>query len=346
MLEKVEKPTHQQETIQDIAVRLLKEQVCTLPIEKIPKEQTIFVLGSKCVGKSTAINKFFDREYTNPKPTLALEYSYGRRSQKQVLNIWELGSLKSSSQLFELPLRMQGIEHFSSVLMLDLSQPQCLWSDLEEAFNGLKKVSDQMLDSSDDGVRERYRNRAAERIKKNHNEISTLDLQPFPIVLVGGKYDLFIDQEPETKMHVCRFLRSVAHLVGGSLLFYSSKLPKLAKTLRDTFNHLGFGSPTNPFRSHTVDFNDALSIWFGTDSWDNISNAGPQYLKDIGAELNKHVPQLQVNLNIEPVKEPANDAGFREGIIDEMRSQKMEELKLMLKQLDLRVQFENVGLPK
>ncbi|XP_017484487.1 PREDICTED: cytoplasmic dynein 2 light intermediate chain 1 [Rhagoletis zephyria] len=334
------------ETIQEIAIKLAEEQLRTLQVEIGPKERTIFVLGSKGAGKSTALAKFFDRD-DNPRPTLALEYSYGRRTsgtQKQVLNVWELGALDNAEQLISVPLRMHGLEHFAAIIMLDLSQPQRVWPDLEHIYHTLRAASNKLLNAEQEQT---YRERMAERIKRNVSDVESLELMPYPVVIVGGKYDLFKDFEPAVKQHLCHCLRSMAHLIGGSVLFYSAKVPKLAKILRDTMSHLGFGSPSHPFRAHVTDFNDALSIWFGTDSWDQIGSAGVLSVERIGSLLAAEMPQLneaggKKRKTKTQINDPAKDPGFRESIIDDMRAQKDKELQALIKESQLRGQFETI----
>ena len=357
--------SNKKETIQDIAFKLAEEQFELNQQQNGPKERTIFILGSKGVGKTTVINSFFERD-ENPKPTLALEYSFGRRSgqlQKQVLNIWELGSMLNSQQLIKVPLRSHGITNFAAVIMLDLAQPQTLWSDLVAAYQGLKDGCQEMITKQTEW--DNLMEKAKERVKKDHMDMNTLDFMPFPVVIVGGKYDLFIGYgkyfqkkkkrllhlkfvflmflEPEIKKHVCRCLRSMAHLMGAGLLFYSNKIQKLAKTLRDTISHLGFGSPSNPFRIHTIDYNDALSIWFGTDSWSSITPLGAQSLQSIQTSFTNAVAQQTQNTQNETVlNDPTKDAGFRESVIDEMRAQKDEELKMIIKDVQLRSKFQTI----
>lgn len=142
----MESESSKKDTIQDIAFKLAEQQLHLLQVENGPKERTVFVFGSKAVGKTTAINTFFDREDAC-KPTLALEYSYGRRTghlQKQILNVWELGSLENSQQLLKVPLKSHGLVNLAAVIMMDLSQPQRLWSDLEMAYEGLKKSCEEI----------------------------------------------------------------------------------------------------------------------------------------------------------------------------------------------------------
>ncbi|XP_017857147.1 PREDICTED: cytoplasmic dynein 2 light intermediate chain 1 [Drosophila arizonae] len=340
-------------TIQEIAGRLAEEQERLRQLEAsttAPKERTLFVLGSKCVGKSMAINRFFDRDEQTTRPTMALEYSYGRRMgsgrHAQVLNVWELGSLDNAEQLLEVPMRTHGLQQMSAFIMIDLSQPQRVWADLECAYRGLRDTASRMLQQATPQLREYLERRSLERVKHAQQDLNTLELLPFPVVLVGGKYDIFMDFEPALKKHMCRCLRSMAHLIGGAVLFYSHKLPKLSKVLRDTISHLGFGSPINPFRGHVTDYNEALSIWFGTDSWAQIGIgeiAGRCSVERIGATLSVEVPQLQLEKQKQQLpQDPAKDAGFKESIIDDMRAQKDEELAAILRDVNLRGKFESV----
>jgi len=261
------------------------------------------------------------------------------------LNVWELGSLDNAEQLLEVPMRTHGLQQLSAFIMVDLSQPERVWADLECSYRGLRDTAQRLLQLATPQLREDLERRALERVKHVNQDLSTLELLPFPVVIVGGKYDIFMDFEPALKKHICRCLRSMAHLVGGAVLFYSQKLPKLAKVLRDTISHLGFGSPTNPFRAHVTDYNEALSIWFGTDSWSQIGigEAGFLSVERIGATLSVEVPQLQLEKQKQQVPlDPAKDAGFRESLIDEMRSQKDDELAGIMRDVLLRGKFESV----
>ncbi|XP_030561841.1 cytoplasmic dynein 2 light intermediate chain 1 [Drosophila novamexicana] len=339
-------------SIQEIAGRLAEEQERLRQVEAAitaPKERTLFVLGSKGVGKSTAINKFFDRDEHTTRPTVALEYSYGRRTgtgrSPQVLNVWELGSLDNAEQLLEVPMRTHGLQQLSVFVVIDLSQPQRVWADLECAYKGLRDTAQRLMQLAAPQLREDMERRSLERVKHVKQDLGTLDLLPFPVVLVGGKYDVFMDFEPALKKHICRCLRSMAHLVGGAVLFYSQSVPKLAKVLRDTISHLGFGSPTNPFRAHVTDYNEALSIWFGTDSWSQIGIGESDRLsvERIGATLSLEVPQLQLEKQKQELpQDPARDVGFRESLIDDMRAHKDEELAAIMRDLTLRGKFESV----
>lgn len=127
---------------------------------------------------------------------MALEYSFGRRTggpgqgvQKQVCNVWELGSLSNSASLMSVPIKSHGFENFSAIIVLNLMYPDRLWADLEAALNGLK----QTISTCTNKELEKWNKAAVKRVGANHPDLSTLDLFPFPIVIIGGYYDKFQD---------------------------------------------------------------------------------------------------------------------------------------------------------
>ncbi|XP_063709379.1 cytoplasmic dynein 2 light intermediate chain 1 [Culicoides brevitarsis] len=335
------------ESIQDIAIKLVQEQMKNSNANNETKERTIFVLGSKGVGKTTIINRFLDRD-DPARPTLALEYSFGRRTspgqgvQKQVCNVWELGCLANSNQLVEVPVRSHGIENFFALIVLDLSEPAHIWTHLEASLNGLREA---YRNNCHDAEITKGRERTREKIGNEHPDVNTLELFPFPCVIVGGKYDIFQDLDSEIKKHVCRCLRSIAHTIGAALVFYSVKNSALAKTMRDTMNHLGFGSPSNPFRSNSTDYNGPLIIAFGGDSWEKIG-VTPSNSDRIGIVYVTAVPQKEKkdqDNNSDTDKNAENkDLGFREAYIDELRAQKDEELLRLIKDIELKSKFETI----
>ncbi|XP_001846252.2 cytoplasmic dynein 2 light intermediate chain 1 [Culex quinquefasciatus] len=331
------------ETIQDIALKLVTEQLKNDSHLKIgPSERTIFVLGSKGAGKSTLINRFLDRDDV-PRPTLALEYSFGRRTasgqgaQKNICNVWELGSLVNSNQLIEVPLRSHGLATFSAVIVLDLSLPDRLWTDLECVLNGLKQALEKNCSSKEIAeMQEAMR----QKVGVDHVDLNTLEVLPFPVIIVGGKYDQFQNLDSEIKKHVCRCLRSIAHAIGAALIFYTSKNTALTKMTRDAMNYLGFGSPSNPFKTTAADHNGPIVIPFGADSWEKIG-VTPTNSERIGLNYSSQIPQVGTEKVAIP-DDPAKDGGFRERVIDELRALKDEELMRLLKDTEMRMKFEAV----
>ena len=53
------------------------------------KETTLLFVGSRNVGKTTLIQRFLERQETS-KPTLALEYTFGRKTNQNLAKVKEL----------------------------------------------------------------------------------------------------------------------------------------------------------------------------------------------------------------------------------------------------------------
>lgn len=122
------------------------------------------------------------------KPTLALEYSFGRRTgglqglQKQVCNVWELGSLSNSTSLMNVPIKSHGFKHFAAVIVLNLLYPDRIWGDLEMALKGLKQT---VSINANKEEQEKWQKASVKRVGAEHPDLPTLDLFPFPIVIIG-----------------------------------------------------------------------------------------------------------------------------------------------------------------
>lgn len=178
------------------------------------------------------------------------------------------------------------------------------------------------------------------------------------------KINVFID--PAIKKHVGRCLRSIAHTIGAALIYYSSQHSALSKTVRDTFNHFGFGSPSKPFRSTVIDYNEPLIIWFGQgisivpficilvrifskeiffseDSWQSIG-VGPTNSERISISYGEMIPQIDTNAaDAAMPTNPAKDPDFHEAVIDELRAQKDEELLRWIKDNEFRNKFQAIA---
>ena len=75
---------------------------------------------------------------------------------------------------------------------------------------------------------QQLRKRAWLRFGSDHPDHDLLDPFPVPLTIIGSKYDLFQDMEPEKKKMVSRTLRFIAHTNGASL--YVSCLLSLQST--------------------------------------------------------------------------------------------------------------------
>lgn len=293
------------------------------------------------------INSFLDRNEP-VRPTLALEYSFARRtnssgqsSQKLIANIWELGSLANSNQLIDVPIKSHGLRHFSAIIMLNLLEPAQLLTDLESSLHGLKESISNFY--SDGEIRQFKDNILKEGSFREHPDVNTLEIMPCTTIVVGGMYDKFENQvDPEVKKHVVRFLRSVSHTLGASLIFYSTKIPSLSKTIRDVMNNLSFASPQNPFRSHKTDHNEPVLISHFSDSWEKIG-VTPSNSERIAITFSSQIQQNKSKESRETT-DPTKDPNFREPVIDDLRAMKDEELFRLIKSSEMKVKFDSFNL--
>lgn len=334
-------------TIQEIAFKLAETRLLEQQQrDDLHSETTIFVLGSPNVvniialrnnlsiykslnilfqGKTTIINKFLDKEPTqSTRPTLALEYSFARRTtsnlgnhtggphqqtNRPVCHVWELGGSdgdRSPAQtavdenpqnnLCDIPLRSAalGLRQMRIVIVLDLSQPDRIWSDLTQALQRLdvafRKAPAATATEMGGGGVDEYETIRAQRWQLQQQLLLSQsdDLEdegggggtswnelpmppqyfPVPLLLVGGKYDVFKNfgeyekpqlttvhnqmsfslsyataTDPEIKKHICRALRSVALLLGATaLLFVSTHSPPQMAAVRANLNQFAFRS--------------------------------------------------------------------------------------------------------
>lgn len=294
------------------------------------------------------INNFLDRNEPI-RNTLALEYSYARRTnlsgqsnQKLVGNIWELGSLANSSQLIDVPIKSHGLQYLSVVIMLNLSEPSELLIDLESALQGLKQSIGNNYSESE--IRE-FREKIIEQDShKDHPDINTLEVMPCQTVIIGGKYDLFENLDSEIRKHVVKFLRSISHTLGASLIFYSIKIPSLSKTVRDIMSNLAFNSPQHPIRVQKTDFNEPVMISAFNDSWERLV-VMPSNSERIGIQFSSQIQQnREKKENQETSVNPANDVNFRETIIDDLRAMKDDELIRLIKNSEIKLKFDSFNL--
>ena len=74
-------------SIWDMAIEQQKQKEASLSgMTEKHKETTLLVVGSKGVGKTTLIHRLLERQETS-KPTLALEYTYGRKTNQTLAKV-------------------------------------------------------------------------------------------------------------------------------------------------------------------------------------------------------------------------------------------------------------------
>ncbi|XP_064622872.1 cytoplasmic dynein 2 light intermediate chain 1-like [Lineus longissimus] len=305
---------------------------------KAGEESSVLFVGSKNSGKTSIILRFLDRDEA-PKPTTALEYTFGRRAKghniaKDVGHIWELGGGTWLSKLIDIPINEDSILHTSLILVLDLSLPNELWVTLETMLHTAKSRLNEVI-GRNSKLRDTLKQRAIERVGQDHQDKDMIDPFPIPLVMIGGKYDIFQDFDPEKRKVVCKTLRFVAHTYGATLQFFSTKQENLMNKSRVIISNLVFG--TAPSKTLQTEHNKPISVVAGADCLSQIGSP-PIAEGDLG-RLNARTPLdlwkhafitffPQENLNDQSVvDDPAKDPQYTEAVIDNLRSQKDEELE-------------------
>ncbi|KAB0358708.1 hypothetical protein FD754_002864, partial [Muntiacus muntjak] len=213
-------------------------------------EKSVFFIGSKNGGKTTIILRCLDRDEP-PKPTLALEYTYGRRVKghskpKDIAHFWELGGGTSLLDLISIPITSDTLRTFSIVLVLDLSKPNDLWPTMENLLQATKLNVDKVimkLGKKNSKAASEMRQKMWSNMQKDHPDRELIDPFPIPLVIIGSKYDIFQDFDSEKRKVICKTLRFVAHYYGASLMtnfsFFSKKALKMLFVVEVKNNELG-----------------------------------------------------------------------------------------------------------
>ncbi|XP_017763363.1 PREDICTED: cytoplasmic dynein 2 light intermediate chain 1 [Eufriesea mexicana] len=217
--------------------------------------------------------------------------------------------------------------HVTILVVLDLSQPEILWNTLEEALSVVRSAMKMSYDNK--MIQELKQQRIKERKKAVEKEVD-----PFPLKLcfIGGKYDQFKDLGFDKIELVGQTLRAVAHILGAGLYYHSAKDKSLLRRTKDLLSHYGFGTQLSDIKC--MDFEKPLAMSAGADSFSSIDLQFPQsrssaILDTIKQIYVTRIPQESRSNEI-VLEDPSNDPNFNEPIIDRLRSQREEEINILL----------------
>lgn len=306
-------------------------------------DSSIFVLGSKNSGKTSLILRFLDRDEA-PKPTTALDYTFGRRAKtghnigKDIGHIWELGGGTFLSKLIEIPITSVTIRNMAIAIVVDLSLPNELLHTLETLLSQVKSKVGRALEElgkKDPSSVQHLKKQAWKKFGEEHPDKSSIDLFPIPLAIIGGKYDIYQDFDPEKRKMISRTLRFIAHSNGAHLQFFSTKAEGLTNRARGLVGSLLFHTPLNKVVS--VDHNKPIIVPVGQDSFQQIGSP-PVASQDVG-KMHSRDPYEQwkeaFSTFYPPEKsqgrstseDPSKDPQYAEPAVDTMRKQKDEELE-------------------
>ncbi|CAG2177903.1 unnamed protein product, partial [Oppiella nova] len=315
----------------EIAIELAESQT------NYNKDSTLVVVGSKQGGKTSLIYRFIDKTDA-PKPTVALEYTYGRKhkendSSKQVCNVWELGGGVMFTNLIEFAISIQSLERTSLVIVIDLSAPEELIITIETLLNSIRDhISKILSDSYDKNLNDRLKEKSMNRIGKQNEDIQQIIPFLIPIVIMGTKYDIFQNLDPEKQKLIVRYLRLISHTMGAQLIFVSTKSEALMVKSRTVLNALAFKTPIDSLGFQS-DYRKPIAIPFGSDSFKKI---GAESIDAIKRTYIAIFPQMVTQVVIPD--DPAKDINFKERDIDLIRAQRDSELEDYKRQPQLKQQ--------
>ncbi|CAL4088469.1 unnamed protein product [Meganyctiphanes norvegica] len=331
-------------SIWDAAVAEAKRRRANTSVkdDKAPRESTLLLIGSKGAGKTTLLQRFLDKEEA-PRKTLALEYTYGRKSGKtlvkDVCHLWELGGGSTFTSLLQTPINLRVFPFLTAIIMLDLSRPEALWNDMETLLQAIKTEVSRVLNSAEakqTDLEEQLMEQQWRRLGSDHQDREHMSPLPIPLVIVGGKYDVFQDMEPEGKKLIAKALRFMAHIHGASLQFFSAKDAGLIKKAKELLSHHGFN--TQDSKSLSQDYNKPLLIPAGSDSLTGITGSVDETQASLTVEAWRHTftarfPQETDQKSSIIPEDPTKDPAYIEPDIDNLRAQKDEELERIRRQV-------------
>ncbi|XP_040905896.1 cytoplasmic dynein 2 light intermediate chain 1 isoform X1 [Toxotes jaculatrix] len=309
-------------------------------------ERSVFLMGSKSGGKTSILLRCLDRDEPS-KPTLALEYTFGRRARghstpKDIAHLWELGGGTSLSDLVQIPITPASFRSLSVILVLDLSKPNALWGTMEKLLQAaqaqLEKVFSQaqQAEKAKAGTKHQMSVRSAACVlPKDYPDRELISPFPVPLLIIGSKYDIFQEFDSGKRKVVSKTLRFIAHYYAASLIFTSIKSESLMSKTKSFFSHLAFGLD----RGKTVssDSTKPLIIPAGSDSFSqigsppttdvDITSLRAKNPKDLWKKVYEHVFPQESTSEQRELKDPAKDPQYSEPQIDAMRAQKDQELE-------------------
>ncbi|XP_077470222.1 cytoplasmic dynein 2 light intermediate chain 1 [Stigmatopora argus] len=309
-------------------------------------ERTVFLMGSKAAGKTSILLRCLDRDEA-AKPTLALEYTFGRRAAghntpRDIAHLWELGGGTSLSDLMQIAITATSIRSLSVIVVVDLSAPCALWATLETLLQAAQFHVEQgasqarQVGKSRTGAKHRAPAPFAARVlPRNYPDRELISPFPVPLLIIGSKYDLFQELSSDKRKVVCKTLRFVAHYHAASLVFSSIKSESLMSKTKSFFSHLAF----NADMGKTVSFDSTkpFIIPAGSDSLSqigsppmtdvDITSLHARNPKDLWKKVYERIFPPENTSEKKEVNDPAKDPQYSEQQIDAMRAQKDQELE-------------------
>ncbi|XP_036369091.1 cytoplasmic dynein 2 light intermediate chain 1 isoform X2 [Octopus sinensis] len=299
--------------IWDVAIELADQKTVGPQVEK---ESTILITGAKECGKSSILPMYLNQEEL-PKPTVALDYAFAHvgatnKMVKDIGHYWELGGGIWLVQLMEVVIKPETIQSLTLVIMVDLSKPTEIWVTIKSLLAAAKEriqavVSQMKADKAD--ILEQLKKKARDRFGKDHKDRDIVEPFLIPLVIIGGKYDIF--------------------------QFFTIRDKSLGKRIEYLKNHHLFGNHYP--KLHEVDHNKPLSVYVGHDSLQSIGHLTPggqdsremqnkSLVENFEFVFTKYFPQ-EKSADPQTAADPSQEPQFKEHDIDILKRQKDQELE-------------------
>ncbi|KAI1285010.1 Cytoplasmic dynein 2 light intermediate chain 1 [Halotydeus destructor] len=179
-------------------------------------------------------------------------------------------------------------------------------------------------------LKETLRQNGMRRIGESHEDMANLRLFQVPLIIIGSKYDIFQDFDPEKRKTVNRMLRLCAHTNGAYLFYITVTSETLMNKTKQVLNQFAFNA-NSVSNIPVFEHNKPLVVPFGSDTFQNIGHSSMESMRRTFVEL---FPQMATKVVIPD--NPAKDANFAERDIDLIRAQKDKELEDYRRQLELK----------
>mmetsp|Transcript_40829 Transcript_40829/g.96014 ORF Transcript_40829/g.96014 Transcript_40829/m.96014 type:complete len:464 (-) Transcript_40829:258-1649(-) len=327
-------------------------------------EWSAIFVGSQGCGKSTLLQKFLMAEgQGDPKPTLALEYSFARRTSKtapgvkEVAHLWEVGGGTALANLLDVPVNEASLKTAAVVICADLSKPSEVFSMvsfwLEQLRARIHKLESAMQKvPAKAKLMEQLRQRAAKRFAiasatpgadkapEKHEDDGVVKHMGVTVLIAACKFDAFSSAaEAKLKRTVGRCLRFLAHANGASLLYVSKEDKQSVNNFRTLLSHYLFKGPAIPAKSKQPDHLQHMLIMAGSDSLKDIgmplrpeemsqmSSATDAWRKKWEEDCGK-APTIKAGPEAVPELDPKGQ--YKERQVDTALVQKEQDLKLYL----------------
>ncbi|KAJ3212698.1 Cytoplasmic dynein 2 light intermediate chain 1 [Clydaea vesicula] len=288
-------------------------------------ESYVLFVGDKNSGKSELIVRFLDREEKKVDATVALQYTFCRRTRgvnsiKDVAHLWELAGGIFLSELINVPITEFNLQSLTYVIVLDLSEPQDILTNLENYLDKFwNRVNSIFKNLEQRGSKrpKNLKNLSWKKFGSEHPDKDYLTPSPLPIIIVGNKFDVFRNFEPY-----------VAHKNGASLIYTAHRDENSIMKFRNLLNHLTF--KTKQPSGFVVDTNKPLFIQAGSDAFSAIGYPPSMSANRESINIHNFVPYQTWKTDFEkyfPKKAELQDikldfSRYPEPVIDSMRDQK------------------------